>query len=78
MGAVVIYAMAKNARGNGGKRASKTKPAGVVGDRAKGFLRSAGEREKARARERREREREKEDARVFRTISRVTNLYGIV
>lgn len=25
MGAVVIYAMAKNARGNGGKRASKTK-----------------------------------------------------
>lgn len=38
MGAVVIYAIAKNARGNGGKRAPKTKT-GRIGNVRVGFLR---------------------------------------
>lgn len=46
MGAIVIYAMAKNARGNGGKRVPKTK----VGSHER-FPRVDG-REKQRVRER--------------------------
>jgi len=62
MGAVVIYAMAKNARGNSGKRAPKTK-AGIVGTPAE-----SGARGKRRRREK--------TRWGIRAISRLTNLYS--
>lgn len=69
MGAVVIYAIAKNARGNGGKRAPKTKK-GLGWKRGCAWEVSCGD----------ESEGEKKTCRApgIRAISRVTNLYGIV
>jgi hypothetical protein len=46
MGAVVIYAIAKNARGNGGKRAPKTKKGSDT--RERNFLRGESEGEERR------------------------------
>lgn len=69
MGAVVIYARAKNARGNGGKRAPKTKKG--LGTREQREVSPSGVwvggREKTRP-----------ALPSIRAISRVTNLYGIV
>lgn len=75
MGAVVIYAMAKNARGNGGKRTPKTKVGlGSHDGPSPGWMRGR-ERERARHSEtesegERGRERERKDVRRARVSVR--------